>query len=75
MIGKGIAKAHKMDVLVVDSYDNVLKKLTTIRRNPEEDNFKVGEITGIAWIDLIVVYFGMGRRICQYLLIMVAYHW
>ena len=30
-----------MDVLAVDVYDKVLKRLTTIRRNPDEDTFKV----------------------------------
>jgi len=44
VVGKGIAKAHKMDVLAVDVYDKVLKRLTTIRRNPDEDTFKVSGV-------------------------------
>lgn len=39
--GKGIAKTRKMDVFIVDGDDLVLKKLATIRRNPEVDSFEV----------------------------------
>eukprot|EP00795_Rhopilema_esculentum_P001334 gene1334-15732_t len=38
--GRGIPKAHKMDINIVDSNDFVMKKLATIKREPEEDNFQ-----------------------------------
>lgn len=42
--GKGTAKSYKTDVLVVDMYENVLKKLATIKRDPGEDVFQASGI-------------------------------
>ena len=50
--GRGIPKAHKMDITLVDSSDFVLKKLATIKREPEEDNFQVKQ----AFLKLHLLY-------------------
>lgn len=39
--GKGTAKVHKMDVIALDQYGNIIKKLAVIKRDPETDVFQV----------------------------------